>query len=34
MMPLAKVTDMSFQRSPIGRILGYGEFILESAGQD
>src|SRR6201986_3620309 len=34
MMPLAKVTDMSFQRSPMGRILGYGEFVLESAGQD
>jgi membrane protein YdbS with pleckstrin-like domain len=34
MMPLAKVTDMSFQRSPMGRILGFGEFILESAGQD
>jgi uncharacterized membrane protein YdbT with pleckstrin-like domain len=34
MMPLAKVTDMSFQRSTLGRILGYGEFILESAGQD
>ncbi|MQA80430.1 MAG: PH domain-containing protein [Streptosporangiales bacterium] len=34
MMPLARVTDMSFQRSPMGRILGYGEFILESAGQD
>jgi uncharacterized membrane protein YdbT with pleckstrin-like domain len=34
MMPLAKVTDMSFQRSALGRILGFGEFILESAGQD
>lgn len=34
MMPLAKVTDMSFQRSPLGRMLGYGEFIMESAGQD
>jgi len=34
MMPLGKVTDMSFQRSTMGRILGYGEFILESAGQD
>jgi uncharacterized membrane protein YdbT with pleckstrin-like domain len=34
MMPLAKVTDMSFQRSAWGRILGYGEFVLESAGQD
>lgn len=34
MMPLAKVTDMSFQRSLSGRMLGYGEFVLESAGQD
>ncbi len=34
MMPLAKVTDMSFQRSAWGQLLGYGEFILESAGQD
>jgi uncharacterized membrane protein YdbT with pleckstrin-like domain len=34
MMPLAKVTDMSFERSAWGRILGYGEFILESAGQN
>jgi uncharacterized membrane protein YdbT with pleckstrin-like domain len=34
MMPLAKVTDMTFQRSFLGRVLGYGKFILESAGQD
>jgi len=34
MMPLGKVTDMSFQRSTLGRILGYAGFILESAGQD
>jgi membrane protein YdbS with pleckstrin-like domain len=34
MMPLTKVTDMSFQRTTLGRILGYGQFILESAGQD
>ncbi len=34
MMPLAKVTDMSYNRSPMGRVLGYGEFVLESAGQD
>jgi Bacterial PH domain len=34
MMPLNKVTDMSFQRSFAGRLLGYGEFIIESAGQD
>ena len=25
MMPLAKVTDMSFQRSAMGRVFGYGE---------
>ena len=34
MMPLTKVTDMRFQRSALGRILGYGKFIVESAGQD
>jgi len=34
MMPLAKVTDMTFERSAWGRILGYGEFIIESAGQN
>ena len=32
--PLTKVTDMSFRRSSLGRVLGYGEFVLESAGQD
>src|ERR1700722_15588649 len=34
MMPMSKVTDMSFQRSFGGRILGYGELIVESAGQN
>ncbi len=34
MMPLVKVTDMTFERSFLGRMLGYGTFILESAGQD
>jgi uncharacterized membrane protein YdbT with pleckstrin-like domain len=34
MMPLARVTDMSFRRSALGRLLGYGEFIVESAGED
>ena len=34
MMPLTKVTDMSFQRTTTGRVLGYGEFVVESAGQD
>ena len=34
MMPLARVTDMSFRRSALGRLLGYGEFIIESAGEE
>ncbi|HEX4064039.1 MAG TPA: PH domain-containing protein [Streptosporangiaceae bacterium] len=34
MMPMTKVTDMSFQRDFQARLLGYGTFILESAGQD
>ncbi len=34
MMPLTKVTDMIFQRTATGRLLGYGEFVVESAGQD
>lgn len=34
MMPLMKVTDMSFERTVPGRILGYGRFVMESAGQD
>jgi hypothetical protein len=34
MMPLMKVTDMSYERSVPGRLLGYGRFIMESAGQD
>ncbi len=33
-MPMRKVTDMTYERSPLGRLLGYGTFILESAGQD
>ena len=34
MMPLSKVTDMRFERSAWGRVLGYGKFVVESAGQD
>ncbi len=37
MMPLRKVTDMTFERSFWGRALGswgWGTFVLESAGQD
>jgi uncharacterized membrane protein YdbT with pleckstrin-like domain len=34
MMPLVKVTDMTFRRTLPGRLFGYGTFVLESAGQD
>lgn len=34
MMPLSKVTDMSYNRSPSARLLGYGTFKIESAGQE
>jgi uncharacterized membrane protein YdbT with pleckstrin-like domain len=33
MMPLSKVTDLTFERSLGGRLLGYGTLIVESAGQ-
>jgi uncharacterized membrane protein YdbT with pleckstrin-like domain len=34
MMPLSRVTDMKYTQSPLGRVLGYGTFEIESAGQD
>jgi membrane protein YdbS with pleckstrin-like domain len=34
MMPLIRVTDMKYMQSPLGRILNYGTFVVESAGQD
>ncbi|MFC5287328.1 PH domain-containing protein [Actinokineospora guangxiensis] len=33
MMPISKVTDLTFERSWIGRMLGYGTMVVESAGQ-
>lgn len=33
MMPLTKVTDLTFERSLTGRLLGYGTMVIESAGQ-
>src|SRR5271156_1826363 len=33
-LPLTKVTDMSFNRSAAGQVFGFGEFVVESAGQD
>lgn len=33
MMPITKVTDLTYERSALGRMLGYGTLIVESAGQ-
>jgi uncharacterized membrane protein YdbT with pleckstrin-like domain len=33
MMPLGKVTDLTFERTLNGRMLGYGTMVIESAGQ-
>jgi uncharacterized membrane protein YdbT with pleckstrin-like domain len=33
MMPITKVTDLTYERTLIGRLLGYGTMIVESAGQ-
>jgi len=33
MMPLGKVTDLTFERTLDGRMFGYGTIIVESAGQ-
>lgn len=32
-MPLSKVTDLTYERSLAGRMLGYGVFVVESSGQ-
>lgn len=32
-MPLSKVTDMTYRRSLLGRILGYGDLVVETPGQ-
>ena len=33
MMPITKVTDLTFERSVAGRMFGYGTLVVESAGQ-
>jgi membrane protein YdbS with pleckstrin-like domain len=33
MMPLSKVTDVTYERTALGRLLGYGSLVVESAGQ-
>ncbi len=32
--PIARVLDITLQKPSIGRILGYGHFVFESAAQD
>jgi uncharacterized membrane protein YdbT with pleckstrin-like domain len=32
-MPLTKVTDMTYHRTVVGRLFGYGELRVESPGQ-
>jgi membrane protein YdbS with pleckstrin-like domain len=34
MLPLTKVTELRFERSAMGRLLGYGTFIVDSAHHD
>jgi membrane protein YdbS with pleckstrin-like domain len=33
MMPISKVTDLTYERTALGRLLGYGSLVVESAGQ-
>ncbi len=33
-IPLRKVTDMTYQRTGVGRLFGYGGLVIESAAQD
>lgn len=33
-MPLARMTDLTYRRPIVGRILGYGEILVESAGTE
>jgi membrane protein YdbS with pleckstrin-like domain len=33
MMPLVRVTDMKYEQTVLGRMLGYGTFRVESAGR-
>jgi uncharacterized membrane protein YdbT with pleckstrin-like domain len=33
MMPIGKVTDLTYERPAVGRMFGYGTLVVESAGQ-
>src|ERR1700712_3868408 len=34
LLPLRRITDLTWQETPFGQVLGYGTFRFESAGQD
>ncbi|NUT46081.1 MAG: PH domain-containing protein [Saccharothrix sp.] len=33
MMPISKVTDLTYERTVVGRMFGFGTLVVESAGQ-
>jgi len=33
-MPINRILDMTMTRTPLGRVLGYGHFVFESAAQE
>lgn len=33
-LPLRKITDLTYEISQAGRLIGFGRFVLETAGQD
>jgi uncharacterized membrane protein YdbT with pleckstrin-like domain len=33
MMPITKVTDLTYERTVMGRMFGFGTLVVESAGQ-
>ena len=34
LLPLARITDLTWRETPFGQLLGYGTFRFESAGQE
>jgi uncharacterized membrane protein YdbT with pleckstrin-like domain len=33
-MPLAKLTDLTYKRTIVGRVFGYGDLVVETPGQE
>ncbi len=33
-IPMVKITDLTFEKPVVGQVFGYGTFIVESAGQE